>query len=368
MLIERLSHIQTELKRRQIDCMALIPGYNLRYITGLEFHLMERSVILFIPAEGAPVFVLPTLEQAKAASLPMAGLQCFTYDDGKEPNDAVSAASKALPEIHTLAVENLRMRVHELNLIRRPLPNAQLSDAQPIMDTLRLRKSADEIALMRKAVHATETALQVTIDQVSTGMTEIQVANRLGIAMLEEGGGVLPFEPIVLTGARGALPHGVPTEAKIKAGDLLLFDFGTSVDGYISDLTRVFIAGGKPKPRQMEIYETVKAANAAGRAAAKPGIACQEVDRAARKVIVDAGYGEYFFHRVGHGIGMEGHEGPYMVEGNTQVLEPGMCFTVEPGIYIQGEIGVRIEDDLVITEDGAESLTTFPREFKIIGG
>lgn len=367
MLTERLALIQTQLKERQIDCMALIPGYNLRYLTELEFHLMERAVILFIPAEGAPVFALPTLERAKAASLPITGLQCFTYDDGQEPTAAVNAACNALPEIHTLAVENLRMRVHELNLIRRPLPNAQLSDAQPIMDTMRLRKTEDEIARMRKAIEVTEKALQNTIDRVSTGMTEMEVANRLSIAMLEAGGGVLPFEPIVLTGARCALPHGMPSEAKIKAGDLVLFDFGTSVDGYISDLTRVFSASAKPTPRQMQVYETVKAANAAGRAAAKPGVACQEVDRAARKVIDEAGFGEYFFHRVGHGIGMEGHEGPYMVEGNTQILEPGMCFTVEPGIYIQGEIGVRIEDDLVITEEGAESLTRFSREFKIIG-
>jgi len=366
MFVERLSRIQSELKQRQIDCMALVPGYNLRYMTGLEFHLMERATLLFIPAQGAPVFVVPTLEQAKVADLP--GVSCFSYDDGKDPSDALNAATRALPEIHTLAVENLRMRVHELNLIRRPLPNVQLSDTQPIMDTLRLRKTADEIAHMLKAIEVTETALQTVIDSVRAGMTEIQVANDLLVAMLKVGGGVLPFEPIVLTGARGAMPHGVPTEAEIQTGDLLLIDYGTSVDGYISDLTRTFIVGQNPTPRQLEVYEAVKAANAAGRAAAKPGVACQDVDRAARKVIEEAGFGPYFFHRVGHGIGMEGHEGPYMVEGNTQILEPGMCFTIEPGIYIQGEIGVRIEDDMVVTEDGAESLTKFPREFKIIGG
>ncbi len=365
---ERLTRLQAELQKRQIECMALIPGPNLRYTTGLEFHLMERAVILFIPAEGGPVFALPTLEQAKVAESGIPGVQCFGYDDGHDPGEAVGAAVRALPEVHTLAVENLRMRVHELNLIQRRLPNAQLFDAQPVMDTLRLTKSADEIASMRKAVHVAEKALQMTIDGVRPGMTEMHIAARLSIAMLEVGGGVLPFEPIVLTGARAALPHGVPSEAKVQLGDILLMDFGTSVEGYISDITRTFVVGKQPPPRAMEVYEVVKAANAAGRAAAKPGVACQEVDRAARKVIDEAGFGQYFIHRVGHGIGMEGHEGPYMVEGNTLALEPGMCFTVEPGVYIPGEVGVRIEDDMVVTAGGAEALTMFSREFKIISG
>lgn len=185
--------------------------------------------------------------------------------------------------------------------------------------------------------------------------------------MLEGGGGVLPFEPIVLAGARGALPHGIQNETVIKPADMLLLDFGTSAGGYISDITRVFFVGKPPSGKFAEVYEAVKGANAAGRAAAKPGVACQEVDRAARKVIEDAGFGEYFIHRVGHGIGMEGHEGPYMVEGNTLPLEVGMTFTVEPGIYIPGEIGVRIEDDMVVTPDGAESLTTFNRDVTVIG-
>jgi Xaa-Pro aminopeptidase len=364
---DRITRLQSELKKRQLDCLALIPGFNMRYVTGLEFHLMERAVILLIPAEGAPVFVLPTLEQAKVEAASGLDARCFAYPDGQEPSAAVAGAVRALPEIHTLAVEYLRMRVHELRLIQAHLPNIQLSDAGLVMDTLRLAKTGAEVEAMRKAIAITERALQSVVDRVKPGLTEIQVANMLSIAMLEGGGGVLPFEPIVLAGPRGALPHGMQDETAIKPADMLLLDFGTSADGYISDITRTFFVGKPPSGRAAEVYEAVKAANSAGRAAAGPGIPCQEVDRAARKVIDGAGFGQYFIHRVGHGIGMEGHEGPYMVEGNTLPLEVGMTFTVEPGIYIPGEIGVRIEDDMLVTPNGAESLTTFNRDSTVIG-
>jgi len=364
---DRIARLQAELKKRQVDCLALVPGFNLRYMTGLEFHLMERATILFIPAEGAPVFALPSLELAKVEAASHLGAQAFAYPDGTEPHAALIAAIQALPEVHTLAVEYLRMRVHELQLIQAHLPNAQLSDAGPLMDTLRLCKTADEIAAMRRAIAISEDALRTVAERVKPGMTEIQVASILSIAMLEGGGGALPFEPIVLAGPRGALPHGIQDETVIKPTDILLLDYGTSYGGYISDITRTLFVGQPPAGRFAEVYQTVKAANAAGRAAAKPGVPCQEVDRAARRVIEDAGYGPYFIHRVGHGIGMEGHEGPYMVEGNTLPLEVGMTFTVEPGIYIPGEVGVRIEDDMLVTEDGAESLTTFPRDVLVVG-
>ena len=166
---------------------------------------------------------------------------------------------------------------------------------------------------------------------------------------------------------RSLLAHGEPGERRVAEGEPLLFDFGTSVDGYASDITRT-VSMGAPSARLAEVYAVVQAANAAGRAAAGPGISAQEVDRTTRKVIEDAGFGAYFTHRTGHGLGLEAHEGPNIVEGNTRALEPGMVFTIEPGIYIPGEVGVRIEDNLVITGEGAESLTTFPRELLQVGG
>src|SRR5690606_37032721 len=176
----------------------------------------------------------------------------------------------------------------------------------------------------------------------------------------------MPFAPIVSSGPNSANPHASPSDRKLQAGDLLVVDWGAAYGGYISDLTRTFAVGAVDEEYR-KIHKIVQEANAAGRAAAKPGIPCAEVDRAAREVIERSGYGKYFTHRTGHGIGMEGHEEPYMRGDNMQILEAGMAFTVEPGIYLTNRNGVRIEDNLVITEDGAESLSDMPREIRVVG-
>jgi Xaa-Pro dipeptidase len=176
----------------------------------------------------------------------------------------------------------------------------------------------------------------------------------------------MPFSPIVSGGPNSANPHASPTERKLQAGDLLVIDWGAAHDGYISDLTRTF-AVGEVDDEYQKIHKIVQESNAAGRAAAKPGAHCAEVDIAARDVIEKSGYGKYFTHRTGHGIGMEGHEEPYMRGDNMQILEPGMAFTVEPGIYLPGRNGVRIEDNVVITESGADVLSDMPREIRVVG-
>jgi Xaa-Pro dipeptidase len=366
MLQERLIRLQKELRDRGLDCLALIPGANLRYMTGLDFHLMERPLMGFFPAEGQPVFAIPELERPKFERDDLYPIHLFPYTDTEGPASAFEQAIMALPEVQSLSVEYLRMRVMELKLVQRHLPNATLSDARPVMDVLRLRKDPSEIALMQEAVRITEQALRHLIEQVRPGMTERQIASRLSVALLEAGGEAIPIEPIVLSGPNAAMPHGIPGNREVQAGEVLLLDFGTSVGGYLSDITRTFVVGRQPDSRLREIYEVVKEANAAGRAAAAPGVPCQEVDRAARQVIEAAGWGRHFIHRTGHGIGLEGHEGPYMVEGNTELLEAGMSFTVEPGIYLSGEFGIRIEDDMVITPDGSESLTSFERNLMVI--
>ncbi len=364
---ERLMRLQHELQQRQVDCLALIPGANLYYLTGLEFHLMERPTVCFVPAEGTPVVALPALEMPKFEQERPFEVLLFPYTDEEGPAEAFHKASAALPQVRTLAVEFLAMRVLELRLVQHYLPGAVLEDATPIMDALRQFKDETEIALLRGAVAITEQALQATIAAVRPGMTERQIASRLALALLEAGGGPLPFDPIVLSGPRAALPHGVPTDRAVQEGEVLLIDFGTRRGGYVSDLTRTFAVGRPLEGKQRAVYEAVKAANAAGRAAARPGVTCQEVDRAARRVIEEAGFGPYFTHRTGHGLGLDGHERPYIVEGNETVLQPGMVFTVEPGIYLPGEIGVRIEDDVLITPAGSESLTQFGRDLMVIG-
>ena len=364
---DRIQQLQAEIRRREIDCLAVVPGPNLFYLTGVDFHLMERPTVGFIPAEGKPIFALPVLEVEKLQEGLTYEAEIISYSDNDGPQAAFRTAMAALPEVHRIAVEDLKMRLLEFKLLRQHAPSAEFVLAEPVMGALRACKTADEIAQMRRAVAVAEQALEQMMAAVRPGMTEQAVANRLVIELFQAGGGVLPFMPIVLSGPRSALPHGVPGDRVVQKGEILLIDFGATSAGYASDITRTFVVADEPSPRLRELYEVVRAANAAGCAAGKPGAACQEVDRAARKVIADAGYGEQFIHRTGHGIGLEPHEEPYMVEGNAQPLAPGMTFTVEPGIYFPDFGGVRIEDNVVITADGAECLTTFDRALRRVG-
>jgi Xaa-Pro dipeptidase len=232
---------------------------------------------------------------------------------------------------------------------------------------MRLLKDNEEVNAMRRAVGVAQKALQKTLPLIKIGMTEKEVASELTLQLLRNGSEPeLVFSPIVSGGHNGANPHATPGERQLQAGDLLVIDWGAVVDGYISDLTRTF-AIGEVDPEYQKIHRIVQEANSAGRAAGKPGVPCANVDIAARSVIEKAGYGEFFTHRTGHGIGMEGHEEPYMRSDNLLILQPGMAYTVEPGIYLPGRNGVRIEDDVVITPTGSESLSDMPRELVVIG-
>jgi Xaa-Pro dipeptidase len=198
-------------------------------------------------------------------------------------------------------------------------------------------------------------------------MTEKDLSAELVVQLLRHGSEPeLPFSPIVSGGPNSANPHASPTERCLEAGDLLVVDWGAAYDGYISDLTRTF-AVGEVGSEFGKIHKIVQEANAAGRAAGRPGVPCAEVDKAARAVIEESGYGQYFTHRTGHGIGMEGHEDPYIRGDNLQLLEPGMTYTVEPGIYLPGRNGVRIEDNMVIMAGGVESLSDMPRQVRVVG-
>lgn len=350
-----------------VDCVAVMPGANMLYLTGLSFHLMERPTVAFLPVQGQPAFVLPSFEATKATSGPAAvDWQLFDWTDEYGPEGAFKAASKALGLAgKMLAVEELAMRVRELRLIEASAPGVRFVDAGPLSSSLRICKDETEIAQMRRAVAITESALEATLARVHIGMTVREITGELRIEMLRGGAESLPFEPIVLSGPDTALPHGAAGERRVQPGDLLLFDFGVNVGGYASDITRTF-AVGEVSDDLRRVYDVVKRANEAGRKAARPGVEIQEVDRAARKVITDAGYGAYFTHRTGHGLGLDTHEPPYACEGDTTILEPGMTFTVEPGVYLPGKGGIRVEDDVVITPGGAQSLTTFDRELRVI--
>lgn len=369
---QRLARLR-ELAADEFDLIALVPGPDLAYLTGAFFHLSsDRPLVVFVPVQdGQAAGVVPVLEEARLNQESAFALQTFPYNDAEGFAPAFERATRALRlSGRRVGVEGLRMRVAEAQLIESLAPGATVTPADHVLMQLRLRKNPDELAHMRRAIQISEAALDRTLEQIEgrvIGMTEAQIAQILLNALAELGGGENAFDPIVLTGANSALPHGHPGATRVQRGDLLLFDFGTKIQGYPSDITRTF-AVGELSPELTRVYETVLAANLAGLAAGKPGVAAQVVDRAARAVIREAGFGDYFTHRTGHGLGLDIHEHPNMREGNTLTLEPAMVYTVEPGIYLPGKGGVRIEDDVAVTADGVEVMTHYPKALRTLKG
>ena len=363
----RLQKLYNAMEAAGLDSIVVNPGSSFRYLTGLDFHTSERPTVIFLTPGKQPVLVLPKLEALKLNFLKY-DAQGITYEE----NPAVwqDAFSKAITAQGTagkrFGMEPIALRLLEYNYIQAGSGGAQFIDATDVFARLRNTKDANELALMRKATKIAQDALLATLPSVKIGVTEKQLANELVINLLKHGcDPELPFSPIVGTGPNSANPHSTPTDRPVADGDMLLFDWGASHEHYFSDLTRTY-GIGNVSDKFRNIHKVVEAANAAGRAAGGPGKACAEVDKAARGVITEAGYGEYFRHRTGHGLGMEVHEDPYMRGDNMQKLEVGNVYTVEPGVYFEGENGVRIEDDVVVTEKGSESLSDMPRGLQFL--
>jgi Xaa-Pro dipeptidase len=368
MFQSRFDRLNASLGSSGLDAVILNPGPTLAHLTGLRFHLMERPVVLMFARDQEPAIVLPELELQKVASLPYK-LQVFPYPENPaEWESAFRQAARSLSlDGKRVGVEPRQLRLLEFRHVKFGAPEAEYPDASEALSGLRLRKDQAEIEAMRRAVQIAQQALEATLPLIKIGMTEKELSAELVVQLLRQGSEPeMPFAPIVSGGMNAANPHASPSDRKLQAGDLLVVDWGATYDGYISDLTRTF-AVGEVDEEYRKIHRIVQESNAAGRAAAKPGVPCADVDRAAREVIERSGYGQYFTHRTGHGIGMEGHEEPYMRGDNMQRLEPGMAFTVEPGIYLPGRNGVRIEDNVVITETGADVLSDMPRAMRTVG-
>jgi Xaa-Pro dipeptidase len=361
--LARQSKLASKIRQSNLDAMVINPGPSLVYLTGLHFHLSERPVIAIFSADEIPTFVIPELEAAKTNNL-LFPAKIFLY--GEDPdqwsNVFRQAAIAANIDARKVGAEPRSFRLLEMGFLLSASPEIELLAAEEIVMNLRMYKDETELECMRAAARIAQVALKAALPLVKIGISEKELASELTLQLLRGGSAPeIPFSPIVSSGPNSANPHATPSQRTLQAGDFLVIDWGANYQGYFSDITRTF-AIGKIEQEFQQIYEIVQMANAAGRAAAKPWINAQDIDRAARSVIEQAGYGEYFIHRTGHGLGMEGHEAPYIRDGNTLLLEPGMTFTVEPGIYISSRNGVRIEDDVVITHDGAESLTDLPRD------
>jgi len=366
-LIHRLKKIQNRLIEEDIDALVLVPGPTLRYITGQGFDPSERFFCLLIPANGESLAVLPDFEESIWCSSVEFPTTVFGWNDSQGPACAMKEAAASLPDLLSIAYEPLILRCMEYELLQSNYPEAKFVSADSITLELRKYKTLDEIDAVRTAVKAAEDALEELLKFVRVGITEIELANKLSSLLFEKGGESISFGPIVLSGPKSAMPHGVSDKRTIQQGELLLIDFGTSCRGYHCDITRTFVVGAEPDAHLCKIYETVQAANTLGRKAARPGITGGELHEATQCNILMPEFDDYLRHATGHGLGLEVHELPRITTGCDMVLEPGMIFTIEPGLYLDGWGGVRIEDDVLITESGSETLTSFSRDLMVIG-
>lgn len=363
----RFTHLLKLMDQYQMKALALNPGPVFSYLTGLSFHLMERPTVLIITKSNDPLILLPELEVGKLTDsrIPLTPL---TFNDVPSTwlNVFIDASKRYNLEGATIGVEPTRLRFLELDYLQKAILAAKFVSANKVCEGLRIIKDNEEINEMRRAVHIAQNALSAILPMIKPGISEKDIAAELTIQMLRLGTDPeLPFAPIVASGPNSANPHAVPTQRKIQTGDLVVIDWGARSNGYCSDLTRTF-AVGSLAPELKRIYDVVQQANAAGRAVGAPEQTAGSVDKAARNVIELAGFGVYFTHRTGHGLGLEEHESPYIFSENEQILSAGMTYTVEPGIYVPGVGGVRIEDDVIVTDTGCESLSNFPRDLTIL--
>ena len=349
------------MRENKIDALMLTGGTSLQYFTNIRWGLSERMLALVIPVKGTPFIVCPKFEEGRAMEQVKTGpldkgTEVHTWEEDESPSALIADGLRARGlATGTLGIEETVRFVFSDN-VAKALPTVRLTSGTPITAGCRAVKSDAELALMRHAGAVTLKAYEAAYKSLTDGMTQNRFAELVSMAHKRLG---YDGDAGVQVGEYSALPHGSVTPQVIREGTILLIDGGCRVEGYNSDLSRTFVLG-KATDRMKKVFEIEHRAQAAALKAARPGVECQAVDAAARKVIADAGFGpdyKYFTHRVGHGIGMDGHEWPYLVRGNTQKLEAGMTFSDEPGIYIPGEFGVRLEDDMIITPNGAELMT-----------
>lgn len=361
--ISRVERARRLMAEKRVSALLLTPGSNLYYLSAIRIAPSERLVALVLPRQerDEPVLICPSFEEARVRG------EAFVSEirGWREEEDPYLLLARTLREMRahlgTIAVEPTASFDTYLNL-RRALPGARLVSAAGILEPLRMIKSPEEVELIEAAARGTERLIEALFLTLHSGITERELANDISSEMQrlgEGGGGIVQFGP------SSALPHAAPGDRRLAVGQVVLVDIGMRIEGYVSDITRTAVYK-RSNPVLEKIFNIVLAAQRAGIEAAKPGATCESVDLAARRVIEDAGYGNYFTHRLGHGLGLDGHEKPYLVKGNKTRLQPGMTLTIEPGIYVPGEFGVRIEDDFVITEEGCQPISSQQTSLRVL--
>ncbi len=370
---ERIERAREALPDHAAEALLLGVGADLRYLTGYAAILTERLTMLILPASGPAVLVVPRLEAMAAATCPAAAaglVGVVPWDETQNPHVLVGARLSTEGTAGRILLSSDLWAMHVLAL-QAALPGRRFGLATEVLRDLRMAKDADEIALLRLAAHAADRVLEAIASGPLIGRTERDVSLEILDRLVAEGHDAAQFA-IVASGSNSASPHHHPGDRRIAAGEAIVFDLGGPYGGYCSDMTRtVWVAGPDrvpPSPGFLEIYELVQRANAEATAAVRPGVACEALDAAARTVIEGGGHGPAFIHRVGHGIGLETHEEPYLIAGNPEPLRVGVAFSIEPGIYLADRHGVRIEDIVVCGPEGPDVLNEATRDLLIVAG
>ncbi|EHJ56549.1 hypothetical protein HMPREF9318_02129 [Streptococcus urinalis FB127-CNA-2] len=353
----KLDHIRHYLKEENADLAVFSDPVTINYLTGFYCDPHERQLFLFVFQESDPYLFVPALEVTRAGQA--VPFNVFGYMDSENPWEKIKTG---LPQIKTSKIfaEFDHLNVTKFNGLK-SIFGDNFDNLTPYIQRMRLIKSADEIEKMKIAGDYADKAVQIGFENISSQNTETDIIAQIEFGMKKIGINQMSFDTMVLTGDNAANPHGIPGTNKIEDNALLLFDLGVVSNGYTSDMTRT-VAIGKPDQFKIDIYNLCLKAHQSAIDFIKPGVTASQIDAAARSVIEEAGYGEYFNHRLGHGLGMDVHEFPSIMEGNDMIIEEGMCFSVEPGIYIPGKVGVRIEDCGYVTKDGFEVFTHTPKE------
>ena len=340
----------------------MTPGPDLIYLTGYApVAITERITMLVIPVDGEPAMIVPKLERPDAENA--AGASTLGLVDWTDGSDPYEATAKLLAETGRYAVSDSAWAMHLLGL-QGQLPRSSYVSMTSDLPMLRAIKDDAEIERLAAAAAAADQAYEEIVKVRFAGRSETEVGGDLADLLRQFGHSQVDFT-VVGSGPNGANPHHEIGDRVIEDGDMVVLDFGGLKHGYGSDTTRT-VHVGEPSQEERDVHEIVRLAQQAGFEAVKPGIECQEVDRVPRAVITEAGYGEYFIHRTGHGIGITTHEPPYMVEGETHLVQPGMCFSIEPGIYLPNRFGVRIEDIVTVTSEGGRRLNQTPHEMRVV--
>ncbi|MGD7044225.1 M24 family metallopeptidase [Jeotgalibacillus proteolyticus] len=357
---EKIEQIQQYLSDHSLDAAFLTSTENVCYTTGFRSNPHERWLAVFIPATGESTLICPGMEEAEARH---AGWEhhIIGYSDTENPIQLLHTYLQG-QNIHvaSLAVETSHLTLERLRQLEEVFDTFKVHSIDQELNNLRVIKSSEETDLLRKAAELADFAIETACSELAEGKTELEILAAIEFELKRKGITEMSFSTMVLTGKNAASPHGTPGLNKIKKGDLVLFDLGVVYQGYCSDITRT-VAFGEPSKEQIKIYEAVLAAELKALEMVKPGVKASDLDLAARKVIEDAGYGDFFPHRLGHGLGLNVHEYPSITSDSDFILTEGMTFTIEPGIYVPSVAGVRIEDDVLVTKNGYETLTKFPK-------